>query len=122
MAFKGVKIAPTTNRKRSIYQIQKHSDVQCEYNYPGSYDVFKRNKGLPTKEGYVWHKTFLLNAPAGAINALKSNNFWEEHFVFSFDDHMNVIDSSGLPPGYADRFCRDWIFDMSDETSIEQEL
>ena len=35
---------------------------------------------------------------------------------------MNVIDGTGLPPGYADRFCRDWIFDMSDETSIEQGL
>ena len=45
LASKGVKIAPTTNRKRSIYQFQKHSDdVQCEYNYPGSYEVFQEEQ------------------------------------------------------------------------------
>ena len=124
LASKGVKIVPTTNRKRSIYQFQKHyDDVQCEYNYPGTYEVFQEEQRAAHKKGVrLAQDIFVKYAPEGAIDALKSNNFLEKPYVFSFDGNMNVIDGSGLPPGYADRFCRDWIFDMSDETSIEQKL
>ena len=60
---------------------------------------FKRNKGVCLAQDI-----FVKYAPAGAVDALKLNNFWEKPYVFSFDDNMNVNDSSGLPPGYADRF------------------
>ena len=102
LGIKGVKIAPTINRKKSNYKFQLHSEqLGSSYRYPETYGQFLDEQRQAHAEGSKFaHDLFEKYCPKEAVNYLKSNNVWHKPYTFHINPDMKVVDEQGVPANY----------------------
>ena len=102
LAMNGVKITPTTKRRKENYKFQKHCDTAVEYSYPSSFKLFQKEQQIAHYEGVKDAQTlFEMYAPGAAVEVLKEHNSWEQPYSFEFVDGVRFVsDDCPLPVNY----------------------
>jgi len=102
LALSGVKVKPTTARKKLAFafQMPRHGSEE-EYTYPDSFSEYRNEQKNAHQRGVLRGLSQLEKyLPPAAVDCLKKANAWGMPFKFSMPTGMRVIGEGGLPKGY----------------------
>ena len=102
LAMDGVKIAPSSKRRKENYKFQKNYKTATTYTYPSSLKLFQQEQQNAHYEGVKDGQTlFEKYAPRAAVEFLKEHNSWEQPYSFDFVDGIKFVsEECPLPANY----------------------
>lgn len=102
LAMEGVKIAPSSKRRKENYKFQKHCKTATTYTYPSSFELFQREQQNAHYEGVEDAQTlFEKYVPEAAVEFLKEHDAWGQPYSFDFVDGIKFVsEDCPLPATY----------------------
>ena len=106
LVAKGVKIAPSTKRRKENYNFPTVTRSQLpladKYEYPSSFAAFQKEQQKAHEEGVKEAQTlFERYSPAAAVECLKESNSWQRPYSFDFVDGVKFVsEECPLPSNY----------------------
>lgn len=102
LALSGVKVKPTTARKKLAYALQTpNNGSKEEYSYPSSFSEYQNEQKLAHQKGILLALSQLEKyLPPAAVDCLKKADSWGMPFKFNMPTGMKVIGDHGLPKSY----------------------
>ena len=117
LALSGVKVKPTTPRKKLAFAFQTPNDGTKEvYKYPDSFQEYHNEQKMAHQKGILLGLSQLEKYLCLAADCLKKASTWGMPYKFNMPKGMKVIEG-GLPAGY-----NKLDFSFSDSKEVREQL
>ena len=119
LALSGVKVKPTTARKKLAFAFQTPNDGTKEvYKYPDSFREYHNEQKMAHQKGILLGLSQLEKyLPLAAVDCLKKASAWGMPYKFNMPKGMKVIAEGGLPAGYSKLD-----FSFSDSKQVREQM